>query len=322
MPVHNGGDWLQEALSSLWAQDDANFDVVVVDDGSTDDTPAILAAQDDPRLTVIRNASAGGQARATNQAVVGARGDFIKLLHADDRLAPSCIRAMREFMEAHPTTGLVCSARNVIVDDPGTEYARAWLDRFSDLHRYWRRPPADEVISGCDLLLELIEPGILGNWLAEPSGVMLRRSVLEQAGGMHLWLRGWNDIEWWARVAARSDVGFLSAALYDYRFSDAGVTASALRDEAPWIGPIWVCDSLVHSPDAAVARSAARLRRRLLRRAILEIGFDFVRIRHARARSKSARLREYAQARIAVTRGTARLFESIQPVEVSRAQPR
>ncbi|MFT4225236.1 glycosyltransferase family 2 protein [Micropruina sp.] len=87
MPVHNGADHLGGALVSVFAQDFADFELLVVDDGSTDATPAVLAGCADPRLRVLR-LERTGLVGALNRGLEEAGGEFIARLDADDEMLP------------------------------------------------------------------------------------------------------------------------------------------------------------------------------------------------------------------------------------------
>jgi len=86
MPCYNGERTLREAVNSALQQTFTDWELLVVDDGSTDGSPAILAemAQQDPRIRVLRNASPGGAAAARNRALSEARARFIGFLDCDD----------------------------------------------------------------------------------------------------------------------------------------------------------------------------------------------------------------------------------------------
>ncbi len=108
LPVRDGEATLAEALASLAAQTDPDFEIVAVDDGSRDGTPQILAAwaARDPRLRVFRR-PAGGVVAALQFGLAQARGRLIARLDADDRARPRRLAAQRSLLEHRPDLGLV-----------------------------------------------------------------------------------------------------------------------------------------------------------------------------------------------------------------------
>jgi glycosyltransferase involved in cell wall biosynthesis len=102
LPVYNGADYLREALDSILAQDFADFELVVSDNCSTDETPAILAeyAARDARIRVSRTQSLLPQAANVNRSVELCGGDWVKLFCHDDVMLPGCLRAVRCAIES------------------------------------------------------------------------------------------------------------------------------------------------------------------------------------------------------------------------------
>ncbi len=105
IPVFNGARFLDETLRSVFAQDYSPIEVIVVDDGSTDDTPAVLARWGE-RVIVIRQANAG-VASARNVGIRRATGAFVALQDADDLWAPDKLRLQVAHLAAHPEHGFV-----------------------------------------------------------------------------------------------------------------------------------------------------------------------------------------------------------------------
>lgn len=100
MPVYNGAAYLAEALRSVWIEDNRWLEIIVIDDGSTDDTPAV-ARQWRDRIVYRRQANAGpGAARNVGLAVAGA--DVIGFLDADDLWPPDKLRRQLRFLDTHP----------------------------------------------------------------------------------------------------------------------------------------------------------------------------------------------------------------------------
>ncbi len=108
LPTHNRAHLLPRALRSVLAQTDPDFELVVVDDGSTDDTPAVLAGfAQDPRIRSSRNDVARGAPAARNLAVRNARGKWVAFVDDDDELLPDYIADVRKLIAAEPGLGLI-----------------------------------------------------------------------------------------------------------------------------------------------------------------------------------------------------------------------
>ena len=103
VPVYNRARVLGAALASVLTQSEQDFEIVVVDDGSTDDPRATVAACADPRLRLIRQDNRGGGA-ARNTAIREARGRFIAFLDSDDVFLPHHLAAMRRLLEGTTAT--------------------------------------------------------------------------------------------------------------------------------------------------------------------------------------------------------------------------
>ncbi len=117
IPTHSRWPMLQRALTSARGQEDVELELIVVDDGSTDETPSALAAIDDPRLRVVRNETGGGPARARNRGMAEASGEWIAWLDDDDIWAPTKLRAQLD-AAARTGAGFVwCSA--FLIDGEG-----------------------------------------------------------------------------------------------------------------------------------------------------------------------------------------------------------
>ncbi len=116
MAAYNGAALIEETLASLKAQTFGDFEIVVVDDKSTDDTLAVLRRWDDPRLRVIEAEVNGGPVRARNIAVAAARGRYLAGLDQDDLCMPERFARQVAYLDAHPETVLVGTAVALLKD--------------------------------------------------------------------------------------------------------------------------------------------------------------------------------------------------------------
>ncbi|HEY0824073.1 MAG TPA: glycosyltransferase family A protein [Ramlibacter sp.] len=107
LPVRNGGPFLRAALDSLVAQTRGDFELIVLDDGSTDGSPDVARSLGDPRIRVIEDGRPLGLSARLNQGVQLARADLIARMDADDICLPRRLELQLAFLAAHPEVDLV-----------------------------------------------------------------------------------------------------------------------------------------------------------------------------------------------------------------------
>jgi teichuronic acid biosynthesis glycosyltransferase TuaG len=105
-PVFNGARFIQEAANSVLAQTCKDWEWIIINDGSTDETAALLAGFDDPRIQVIHQANAGPSA-ARNAGLDRARGSYVTFVDADDLLPPKALELRAAYLDAQPDVDIV-----------------------------------------------------------------------------------------------------------------------------------------------------------------------------------------------------------------------
>jgi glycosyltransferase involved in cell wall biosynthesis len=202
MGVWNGGPRVREAVLSVLGQTLRDLELIVVDDGSTDATPAILASIADPRLRVERRAH-GGLTAALNVALGLARAPLLARLDADDVAMPERLERQRAFLEARPDVGLLGTAARE-TDASGRELGTI-------------RPPADDA----SIRLALIRRNPFVH-----SSVMMRRAAVEQVGGYDPAVPVAQDYDLWMRMSRVTRMANLPEALVVRRLEPGRVTAT------------------------------------------------------------------------------------------------
>ena len=254
IPAYNSERTIGAALDSVWNQTFEDFEVIVSDDCSTDSTPAILAAQSDPRLRVLRNARNVKAPANGNRALAHARGRLIKFLDADDVLFADCIARMVELADADADVGLVFCRRALALEDPDNVDARHWSTRFGDVSAPFGE--LEPLNSGPALFARWARHGFDANLVGEPLVVMLRREVLERSGGFNPNIRQRFDGDLWARIMPLCTVGFIAEQLGRYRVPAASLTTRNHQLRLDWLDQLWTLEGLRCLPEATAATSA------------------------------------------------------------------
>ena len=188
VPAYNAAGCVHRALDSILAQTWQDQEIIVVDDGSKDDTFRVLSAYGG-RLHVLSQANAG-PAAARNYGLRVARGQYVAFLDADDYWLPEKLACQVALLEAHPEIGF-CSTASSVVDTQG-EHVRDWPCRHADIETLFMHGAA---VSG------------------STSGVLARRELLLEMGGFDERLRGFEDPDLWIRLTARTAYACLPQAL-------------------------------------------------------------------------------------------------------------
>lgn len=200
MPVFNGAEYIREAIESLLGQTMTNFELIVVNDGSTDDSAAIVASYNDPRIRLIDRAVNLGLTITRNEGVSAARGEFIAMLDCDDVALPARLEKQLAYMQHHPECGLLGSWFYLI-------------DQNGQVEREQR-----VVFESAQIPVNLLFHNVFGQ-----STVMLRRSLLPE-GPYREEFPPAEDYDLWVRLADRHSVANLPETLVKYRIHPGGVS--------------------------------------------------------------------------------------------------
>jgi len=106
MPVHNGQQHLREAIESILKQSFTDFEFLIIDDGSTDGSTAIVKTYNEPRIRLIANTENQGTVHVLNQGIQEAKGEYIARMDADDISLPQRLEKQVRFMDSRPDIGI------------------------------------------------------------------------------------------------------------------------------------------------------------------------------------------------------------------------
>jgi glycosyltransferase involved in cell wall biosynthesis len=250
VPVYNRPVFVRQAIDSALAQDcPGGFEVVVVDDGSTDETPDVLASYGD-KIRLVRQAN-GRVARARNAGFAAARGEYFALLDSDDIWLPGKLAAQVALLDAHPQAG----------------FAHSDVQEFFEGGRqkeWTRRPP----VSSGDVLRLLLRRNFVHTMT-----VMLRRVAVEEVGDFDPRYPPCEDWDLWLRISEHREIVGDPRAWVRTRVHEGGISAD------PIVVYTQACDVLAAAALRLAARESphARFARRQASRWCVKLGRRLVR---------------------------------------------
>lgn len=213
IPAYNYARFLPDAIESVLAQTFHDFELVIVDNCSTDTTAEVVSryAAGDHRIRYVCNEVNVGAQENLNRCLHNASGEFVKILCADDLLAPECIARMVAVFAEHPSVALVASGRQLV------DSSLRPLRKISFSRRF-RVIPSARVINLC-----LFN----GNYIGEPSAVLFRRRDAQR--GFNTTYAQLIDLEMWFHLLAQGDFATIPEALCIFRQHDAQETRGNRR---------------------------------------------------------------------------------------------
>lgn len=257
--VYNEETWIGAALKSLFAQSHEDFEVLVVDDGSDDDTPLILSKLRDPRLRVI-HAGRLGRGGALALGMQEARGHYVAILDADDEAHPARLARQAAFLDAHPEV--------------------AWLGCAEERRDAQRGEHAIRIYPQTDAAIRAMSARCIPY---SHSGVMVRRAILDEGLNYDPWQPCLIDFDLFLRVASRHRVANLAEPLVMRRLRNESFFQSRFRRREQ-------NRALARMQADAVRRFGLPVRFHLF--AFARLGYDLVPDRGKRVVRRLAGLRE------------------------------
>ncbi len=202
MPVYNGEQHIAAAVASILAQTWTDFELLIINDGSSDRSRDIICKLGDSRIVLLDNVENLGLINTLNRGVEMARGDYIARMDCDDISRPRRLEKQVAFLESHPDIG-VCGA---------------WISKFGSGKRKVCHYHGDP---------ELLRAGLLFDSVLAHPAVMLRRKLfIDQRLSYDLGFKHAEDYDLWVRSSHCMKLGNLQEVLLDYRMHPAQVSAA------------------------------------------------------------------------------------------------
>ncbi len=211
VPAYNVSGYIQDALISLEKQTFVNFEVLVVDDGSTDDTASIVQkfCQRDSRFQLLQKQN-GGLSSARNYGIRHAQGEYIALLDGDDIYHRDKLATHIARLYNRPDVGVVYSASRTIRDDG---------------------KPTFISLSGKPVHSNPLLALLCKNFVGHGSNAVFRRCLIDEVGGFDENLCSWEDVDLWLRIAATQKWDFFleKRVLCYYRVRPSGLSFNLVQ---------------------------------------------------------------------------------------------
>jgi glycosyltransferase involved in cell wall biosynthesis len=214
IPTYNYGRFLGEALQSVLNQTFADFEIIVVDDGSTDNTRDVAARFNDNRIRYIYQENRGVSA-ARNAAIWDSKGEHIAFLDADDIWLPEKLELQVKVLDLRPEVAIVCSDTYFFDDQTGDILGRFWHDD-KQFHGWFNPREASQ-----NALRYLLYRGCF----IAPTVTMVRREVFHVVGGFDEALKTHEDWDMFVRITQRFAIETIDMPLAKNRRHGANLSA-------------------------------------------------------------------------------------------------
>jgi len=244
IPTYNAARHIRQTVQSVLNQTFTDFELVICDDASTDDTLKILSEFSDPRIRILPSATNTGLAPNWNRSVENCRAPYVKLLCQDDLIYPTCLEKQLAILSnpAHTDIALV-SARRDIIDNTGRIRARG--------RALW---PTGRV-RGPLAIKRIVRSGT--NPLGEPAAVMFRAEAFHRAGGFRDDHPYMIDVDFWCRLLRDSNMYYCPEILAAFRVSRSALSTALANSQSRQARTFF--STLAADPLSCVTQTDARI---------------------------------------------------------------
>jgi glycosyltransferase involved in cell wall biosynthesis len=214
VPTYNRRQLIQDTIASILAQTFQDFEIIVTDNCSTDDTEQVVAAINDPRVVYVKNDVNIGPVNNYNKALRLAKGKYVYVFSDDDTMVPENLELRVAVMEQYPSVGLVHSNINVIDGNGTITETNHWAARHPGMAKMWQ-----EIVSKPLMDKSRAFHYLYYNWnfVSMPAVLMRRELLLKYGLEFNNQLRYICDWDLWMRVALFGDFYFIDKPLVSYR---------------------------------------------------------------------------------------------------------
>jgi glycosyltransferase involved in cell wall biosynthesis len=218
IPVYNGESFIEEAIDSVIKQSFNDFELIIIDNNSTDQTVGLITKYSDPRIKLIQNETNIGLIPNWNKAIDSSKGKYIKILPADDFIYPNCLQLQCDILDKdiEHKISMVCARRNII-DDSG----KIILNRGFSRHEI--------SVHGTDAINKNVRSG--GNIIGEGGAIMFRKEIIKKTGYFNSDIFYVLDLDLWYKILLHGNLYVLPQILSAFRVSGSSASVKVVKKQ-------------------------------------------------------------------------------------------
>jgi glycosyltransferase involved in cell wall biosynthesis len=230
IPTYNSAQYLPETIESVLSQSWQDFEIIIVDDGSTDNTQEIVEAFNSTKIRYIRQENSGGPSKPRNVGVHHARGKYISLFDSDDLMSRNKLAQAVAFLERYSDLGLLF-ANFEVCNERGESFPGTFLDEYQTFRDLPKRQVDEKwfIIES-----EVAYNGLLSQNFIGTSGTVVPKAVFLSVGGFDENIAGPEDRDMWLRISRRYALGYLDIVGHRYRRRETGIMGRGGAVLAPY----------------------------------------------------------------------------------------
>lgn len=215
IPVFNGKDFIEEAINSVLNQNFTDYELLIIDNHSTDNTVNIIKKFNDTRIKLIINPENFGLIPNWNKALENAKGKYIKILPADDFIYQGCLLKQSEILDKdiNEEISMVCSRRNIIDNSGKILFNRGFTKK-------------ELVVSGVEAINKNIRSG--GNIIGEGGAIMFRKNIISKTGEFNSTIFYVLDLDLWYKILLNGNLYALPDVLSAFRISASSASVNVI----------------------------------------------------------------------------------------------
>tara|TARA_B100000927_G_scaffold113045_1_gene91348 strand:- start:37472 stop:38275 length:804 start_codon:yes stop_codon:yes gene_type:complete len=225
IPTYNSSEFISECLDSVISQSLENFEIIIADNCSSDNTVEIIKKMNISNIKIIQNKKNVGMAKNFNIVCNEASGKYIKLLPSDDRIAINSLQKSLESFETHNNISLVVSSKKII-----NKSSKKIIGKMSSFN--------EGIHNGNDVIRKILNSG--RNPLGEPTVAMFKKEDFKKVGGFNEKYKLTLDIDLWIRLLQEGNLYFIEEPLGDFRvhFKSESLERNIHKNYLEWVNDI------------------------------------------------------------------------------------